>query len=311
MTSRYTDNPHNISEIIPWVIIEKEKIVQEILGNTKCYFYDACSFRRHANLDIEYANYILEYIKQQSGIIVITRCILMELASHSGILNQEYITYIRHIHDAGITILVMYEEDLFNVMAVCFSTNAAINDYLCWPVKYMMGPVSTITDTLEKDARLKNEIIYGNNLDNSGVYKHFFETVRANKESGDNLGEELLAICLHILSHIPGEIDGKFCIITDDKGAIGKIDTMIGKTARQFEGKEIGVFSTPKLGQILYREKIIYNREHLAEILGAGTNGNIKVLGMNVHDIRGKEISLSKEELADLIIQPNGINIIF
>uniref|UniRef100_UPI00402695D3 hypothetical protein n=1 Tax=Coprococcus sp. TaxID=2049024 RepID=UPI00402695D3 len=164
MTCRYTDNPHNISEIIPWVIIEKEKIVQEILGNTKCYFYDACSFRRHANLDKEYALYIPEYIKHQGGIVVITRCILMELASHSGILNQKYITYIRHIHDAGITILVMYEEYLFNVMAVCFSTNAAINDYLCWPVKYVMGPVSTITDTLEKDARLKNDIIYGNNL---------------------------------------------------------------------------------------------------------------------------------------------------
>lgn len=311
MAVSYTDNPHNISEIIPYVTTEKEKIAAEILGNPKCYFYDTCSFRRHANLDDTYVEYFLRYVKNQNSVVVITRCILMELASHSGILNQEYIEYIKRINDAGITVLVIYEEDLFSVMEVCFSTNAAINNYLCWAVRTIMGPVSTITETLGKNDGVNNEVMKGKNLENSGVYKRFFETVRANKESGDNLGGEVLAICLHILSHIPGEDDGKFCVITDDKGAAGKIDAMFKKTAKQYRGKNIGIFSTPKLVQVLYREKILLNREHLREILGAGTNGNIVVLGMLFYDIRGKEISLNKEELADLIMQPNGINIFF
>ena len=51
--------------------------------------------------------------------------------------------------------------------------------------------------------------------------------------------------------------------------------------------------------------------EHLKEILGAGTNGNVVVLGMCIYDIRGKEISLSKDDLAELIMKPNGINIFF
>ena len=50
---------------------------------------------------------------------------------------------------------------------------------------------------------------------------------------------------------------------------------------------------------------------HLQEILEAGTEGNIVVLGMLVYDIRAKELSLSKEELAELIMQPNGISICF
>lgn len=311
MAVSYTDNPHNISEITSYVTTEKEKIVAGIFGSSKCYFYDTCSFRRHANLDAAYVEYFLRYIKDQNGVVVITRCILMELASHSGVLNQECIEYIKRIHDAGISILVIYEEDLCSVMEVCFSTNSAINDYLCWAVRTIVGPVSTITETLEKNADISNEVIKGKNLEKSGVYERFFEAVRANKETGDNLGEEMLAICLHILSHIPGEEKGKFCVITDDKGAACKIDAMFKKTAKQHGGKNIGIFSTPKLVQVLYRENILMNREHLKEILGAGTDGNIVVLGMRVYDIRGKEISLSKEELANLIMQPNGISIFF
>ncbi len=311
MAVSYTDNPHNMSEISNYVATEKEKIVAEIFGRSKCYFYDTCSFRRHANLDDTHVEYFFKYIKNQNGVVIITRCILMELASHSGMLNTEYIEYIKRINDAGITVLVIYEEDLFSIMEVCYSTNAAINDYLCWAVRTIMGPVSTITETLEKNDGINNEVIKGKNSDNSGVYKRFFEAVRANKESGDNLGEELLAICLHILSHIPGEDDGKFCVITDDKGAASKIDAMFKKTAKQHSGNDIGIFSTPKLVQVLYRENILLNGEHLKEIVGAGTNGNVVVLGMCIYDIRGKEISLSKDDLADLIMQPNGINIFF
>ena len=257
MTVSYTDNPHNITEISSFVIMEKENIIAEIFGKPKCYFYDACSFRRHANLDYKQAEYFLKYIKSQDGIVIITRCILMELASHSGLLSQEYIDYIRHMYDFGITVLVIYEEDLFFVMEVCFSTNVAINEYLCWAVRNSVRSASIIEKTLELNENIKNEVIKGKNLDNFKVYERFFESVRANKESGDNLGEELLAICLHVLSHIPGEEDGKFCVITDDKGAASVIHTLFENTKKQYKGKNIGIFSTPKLVQVLYRENIL------------------------------------------------------
>ena len=250
-------------------------------------------------------------MKIQNGIVVLTRCILMELASHSGVLNREYIEYIKHIAEYGIRVLVIYEEDIFDVMEVCFSTNATINSYLCWTMRMMKIPVSTIGSTLEENSSLHDVVIKGKNLDNGGIYKRFFEAVRGRKETGDNLGEELLAICLHILSYLPGEEDGKFCVITDDKGAGGKIDALFKKTAKEHKGKKIVIFSTPKLVQVLYREKIIQDREHVKNILSAGTDGNIVVLGTLIYDIRSKDISVSSDELADLIIKPNGINIIF
>ena len=159
----YTNIPHNISKITPYVIMEKEKIITEILKNSKCYFYDTCSFRRHANLGSEQVEYFLRYIKNQKGIIIITRCILMELASYSGVLNEEYIEYMKHINAFGIKILLIYEEDLFSVMEVCFSTNATINNYLCWAVRMIKGPVSTITKTLERNDSINNQVMKGKN----------------------------------------------------------------------------------------------------------------------------------------------------
>lgn len=311
MAEGYTETPYNMTEIILYAATDKETIIAEILGKQKCYFYDACSFRRHAQLKSNEAQYLLKYIKNQNGIVVITRCILMELASHSGLLNQEYIEYIKYISEFGVRVLVMYEEDLFAVMEICFSTNAAINSYLCWTLRTMKIPVSTIARTLEENSSIYNEVIKGKNLDNGGVYKRFFEAVRRNKETGDNLGEELLAICLHILSYMPGEEDGKFCVITDDKEAGSKIDTLFKETARRYRGKNIAIFSTPKLAQILYREKIIEDKEDVKAILSAGTDGNIVVLGALIYDIRSRDISVSADHLAELIIEPNGINIIF
>lgn len=196
-------------------------------------------------------------------------------------------------------------------LQVCFSTNATINGYLCWAVRTIRRPVSTITETLEQDKSIHDKVIKGKNLDNGNIFKDFFEAVRGNKESGNNLGEELLAICLHILSNLPGEEDGKFCIITDDKGAASKIDILFKETARQHRGKKIVILSTPKLVQVLHRENILKDREHVKTILSTGMDGNIVVLGTLIFDIRSRDISITSEELADLIMQPNGINIIF
>lgn len=311
MAEGYTASPDNIEKIEPYVLTDTNDIVREIFNRDKCYFYDACSFRRHSNMEDKEAVFIWKYMRSQNSIIVITRCILMELASQGGILHQRYIDYIKKVCAFGIPVLLLYEEDLFFVMDICFHTNTAINSYLCWPVRLLKGPVSTITKTLEEEPGIYDEVIKGRNLDRGTVYKYFFEAVRKRKESGDNLGEELLAICLHMLAHLPGEPHGKFCLLTDDRGAAGKTDALFRKTAGQYGGKKIMIISTPKLAQVLYQEHILTEQERIRALLGAGTSGNIVVLGNQMYDLRSREISLSCEELAKLIAQPNGIYIVF
>ena len=298
----YREIPGNWSEIQPHVRMDTEEFVKEVLARRKCFFYDTCSFRRHAGLGEAYAECVLAYIKAQNGMIVLTRCILMELASHSGILKREYIEYCRRIKDAGIPIFVIYEEAVSSVMEICFGTNAKVNSLLSWAVRMLKSPVSTITRVLEEDRVLWEEVVCGKNRDRSGMYHRFFPRVREKKEPQDNLGEELLAICLHILSQLPGEEDGKFCIITDDKGAAGKIDALFRRTNSGFRGKKIILFSTPKLVQRMYEDGFIEDRDAIQVFLETGIGGNIVVLGTRIFDLRSNEISLSCEELAGLIV---------
>lgn len=115
----------------------------------------------------------------------------------------------------------------------------------------------------------------------------------------------------NILSNLPGEPDEKFCIITDDKGAAGKIDTLFRNAVAQHRGRKIVIFSTPKLLQVMQRDGAVEERECLEELLRTGTHGKITVLGTRLSDLRNREISLTWEELAELMIQPNEINIVF
>lgn len=45
--------------------------------------------------------------------------------------------------------------------------------------------------------------------------------------------EEMLAVCLHVLVKLPEE-EGKFFVITDDKGAAGKIDASFRRVNRRY-----------------------------------------------------------------------------
>lgn len=310
MEKTYRDMPGNWSEIQPYVRTDKEDFTKEVQARRKCFFYDTCSFRRHAGIGGTYAESAFAYIKGQDGIIVITRCILMELTSRSGILDQEYIEYCRQISAFGISVFVIEEETVFSVMEICYGTNAGRNSLLSWAVRLLLEPVSTIARVLEEDRGLRDEVIGGKNADRGGIYDKFFSKVRESKRPQDNLGEEVLAICLYILSHLPGEPDGKFCVITDDKRAASRIDGMFLRTNRAFRGSRIILFSTPKLIQILYEEGLVTDRDTIRIWLRAGTVGNIVVLGTRIYDLRSNEISLCCEELAGLIVE-RGIHITF
>lgn len=79
MESGYTDTPLNFDDLLPYAITDGDTIVSEILRAHKCYFYDACSFRRHANLTPATAKSLLHYLADGKGIVLITRGILMDL----------------------------------------------------------------------------------------------------------------------------------------------------------------------------------------------------------------------------------------
>ncbi len=101
-------------------------------------------------------------------------------------------------------------------------------------------------------------------------------------------------------------------MLTDDKGAAGKIDSVMRKTNPKKRGSKIIIFSTPKLVQHMFWEHIEMTEDEMVSILMQGPSGNIGVMGITDFDlVVDTKISLSGRDLARKIMEPDGIKIMF
>lgn len=312
MATTYTESPSNFCEVESFVETEISEIKSIFFSIEKVFFYDACSFQRHSNLADKEKDILINYYCERGIAVFITRCILMELASDQHKLIEKYIAFIKSMNDAGVPVILYNEEFTYDILSECFSSNDKINEYLTWAVRMVKSPVSTIEETLKSDAKLYSEVIEGKTVKSSDLYKRFFTTVRGNKEHHDNLGEELISICVHILSYLPGVFDGKLCVLTDDKGAAGKIDSVMRRTNPQNRGSKIILFSTPKFVQHMFQEHVEMSEEAMINLISQGRIGNITVMGITAFDLKVDEkISMTSRELVQKLMEPNGIKIVF
>ena len=290
MATTYTESPSNFCEVESFVETEISEIKSIFFSIEKVFFYDACSFQRHSNLADKEKDILINYYCERGIAVFITRCILMELASDQHKLIEKYIAFIKSMNDAGVPVILYNEEFTYDILSECFSSNDKINEYLTWAVRMVKSPVSTIEETLKSDAKLYSEVIEGKTVKSSDLYKRFFTTVRGNKEHHDNLGEELI----------------------DDKGAAGKIDSVMRRTNPQNRGSKIILFSTPKFVQHMFQEHVEMSEEAMINLISQGRTGNITVMGITAFDLKVDEkISMTSRELVQKIMEPNGIKIVF
>lgn len=309
MATVYRDNPQNFCAIEPYVLTDAGQAMRCLIQADRCFFYDACSFTKH--LLMAHPEYLFEYIKRQGGLVVITRCILMELASVKGKLNEEYVEYIKKMNASGLKVCVLYEEDLFEVLSGCYSDNAKINSFLSLAVKIIKKPSSTIAVALEANKNLRNDLFRERNSDGT-LFGRFFKAVRDNKESGDNLGEEMLAICIYLLANLPEDREYKYVVFTEDKGAIGKFNALEENLRRNQEMHAFSVLSTMKLVQCLFTESVISDKAQVEEVLSTGMDSDkIVVVAATRYDLEKEKKRMSCEELAEMIVTPNTIHIYY
>ena len=309
MVTSYTENPDNFYEVSELVESEAETIKEIFFSAKQIFFYDACSFQRHSNLPDEEKNILINYFKVRESAIFLTRCILMEISSDSHLLKDEFVCFLKALKANGIRIGIFDEEYTYDILSECFSTNEKVNEYLMLSVRTVKSPVGTIHKTLRLDKKLSAELIEGENLKQSGLYKKFFSAVRSNKERHDNLGEELMAVCINILSYMPGLNDGKLCVLTDDKGAVSKFHSVCCK--KSYGGSKIIIFSTPKLVQHMYMDHIEISEIQMENLLTQGTCGNIVFWGISPFDLDVSRMSMSAIDLVHKILTPNEIKIVF
>lgn len=309
MATVYVETPRNYSAMEPYVLTDKKVVAEQISSAERLYFYDTCAFRKHAHLP--HPEWLFSFIKRNKGTVVLTRCILMELASKSGILDGSYVDYFKKLYADGITVLLLDEEDLFTVLSECFSSNELINRFLSFAVKTVKNPVSTIESTLKAAKPLLKEVIVDVPAD-GGVFRRFFSAVRGNKESGDNLGEELLAICVHLLSNLPDRTEYKYFILTEDKGAVGVINKAVSNVHEHSGVWRFSALTTPKLAQCFYEENIICEQAQVEELLLVdNASGTLNVFATERYDLERKEKHFSCTDLAKKIVTKDAIHLYF
>ena len=302
------DTPLNWNEVMPYVIQDSEQVIKEILCATRCFFYDACSFRNHAT--IKNPELIFAHIKKQNGVIILTKMIVMELCSGDYKLWKEHIEYIIKMKQSGISVLYVAEETIFEVLCVCYTGMAHINRMLTSAIKYTRNVTGAIERTLQKYVALRKEILSNADNKDGRLAQRFFETMRQSKISGDNMGEELLAVCIHMLANIKEAQKYKYIVLTDDYAAI----TLLGRVKENIEkyigGHCISGVTTAKLCWLMVQEGIVSDKEEVYDIMCAGKrDAQLRVYSSEQYELSPSEKIMSIEEFSEKVVNDTGMKV--
>lgn len=284
------------------LICDKNEIIQEIARARKCYFYDTSSFRNHASISCR--KLILQYIIQTHGIVILTRSVLMELCMKDGTVWEEHTSYIQEMREMGITVLLAYEENIVELLQNCYNNISQINTWLSFAVKCVKSKYGAIETALQQDELLKQEVLVNYRYQDRLLGRRFFEGIRAKKIPGDNLGEELLCVCLHLLTNIPETIQYKYIMLTDDKNAVRLLGRVRQNIAKNQTQHYLSAHTSANLCWQMKKSGITLRKEDIIETLkGETENQRITTYCSDRYALFPEMQSMSCEEMAEKIMQ--------
>lgn len=284
------------------LICDRDEIIQQIVQSQKCYFYDTSSFRNHASASCR--DLILQYIVQMQGIVIITRSIFVELCMKDGSLWKEHASYIGEMKEMGIKVLLIYEENIIELLQSCYNNVAQINMWFSYAVKCVKSKYGAIERKLAQDEVLQQEILVHYRYQDKLLGRRFFERMRNKKEAGDNLGEELLCVCLHLLTNIPELVSYKYIMLTDDKNAVRLLGQVKQNVARNLAQRYLTAHTSANLCWQMKTCGMITSKDEIVEILnGEKGNEQITTYCSERYALFPEMQSMPCEELADKIMR--------
>ena len=284
------------------LICDKDEIIQEIVRATKCYFYDTSSFRNHASVPCR--KLVLHYIVQMQGIVILTRSIFMELCMKDGTLWKEHALYIHEMKEMGIKVLFVHEENIVELLQSCYNNISQINTWLSYAIKCVKSKYGAVETALTRDEVLKQEVLVNYMYQDRLFGRRFFEGMRARKETGDNLGEELLCICLNMLTNIPERIPYKYVMLTDDKNAVRLLGQVKQNVAKNLTQRYLTAHTSANLCWHMKKSGIdICEEDVLAILKGEKGNERITTYCSERYALFPEMQSMTCEETAEKILK--------
>lgn len=312
MRTLYSEIPDNL-EAVKSFLITDYSIYKSIIEDSEfVVFYDTCAIQHHSCLKRQYQEKICEYIKVKKGIVVITVCVLMELAGENHLLNENTITFFKILHKNEIKIILLEESNVCNFLREAFQSVGKINEIFRYALREYNRATTTIRETIKASSVFKTLVSDESVSENPNLCTNFFKSARSKKQRQDNLAEQLMGICIYMLLHLPAEPSCKYTLFTDDKAAAISLDKSIKSIPADVSNKKAGIYSSAKLFQNMFEEKFITTDRELKELIKTVYSENIYVLALNEKsDLQTAEYIFTAEELAIKIFKDGCFRILF
>ncbi len=312
MSTAYTETPENFAALQAYVLTDFSDYKPAIENADLVIFYDTCAVQHHAILPEKHQKKICDYLKTKNSVAVISKCVLMELAGDGHCIHSRVIGYFKTLAENDIKIILFEESCIYDFLIEAFQSANAVNEKLRYAVRSFNTQTSTIKESIKKDAILTALVGDGAIPSNKDLCAHFFSSVRSNKQHGDNLGEQLIGICIYMMLHLPAEPTCKFTIYTDDRGAAGAISKSTKSIPHDVTDKQPGIFSSAKLFQAMLEEDLFMDEGELTEAIRTIYPSNICTLAlMEKSDLHTEEYTFTPSELSRLMFAKNTIKIAF
>lgn len=308
MSKRYREHPSNFSEIEEYVVSDKSEVVNLLFRGNNYFFYDTCSLLHHSK--IPSTSYLIQYYNSHNAMIIITRTVLMELTSNNFEIHQTQIEFIKDLAQSGIKILIFDEELVVDALQHMIDIrNEDANLLLGYAIKEVIKPkkaVHKIMNNIGIDMKVK---ILGNKPGTNLLYEYFFQFARNQKVTADSLAEELVLICIIILTKIP--LGKKYIFVSDDLVIRPNVIDINTYTKKYHNVQAPYQLTTPTLVYKMFKNSIISSKEDMLAILNAAFNGNVNIYYVGETDIEQQSKPFEKIELVDRIITEEEFRIIY
>lgn len=306
MTKKYHEVPTNFDSIKDCIIYNKESVIESFFAGSFIFFYDTCSILHHSSS--KHRNHIIKFLHKKSATIIITRTVLMELSPNT--IHPTQIKYINELYDSGLKILLFEEEFVFDCLKeFMVISNKDANLLLGYAAKEVSKSKTKTYELLHTILPSSfSEKLKGNNPGDKELYANFFKYSRESKEEGDSLAEELILICIIVLSKMSL---GRYVFFSDDLRARIKIIDTIKYINKWHSFKDLYQLTTAATVYKMYIDKILTDKEKMIEIMEGAYGKKAPIFFIGEFDIQQVNDELECSKIIDRIINEIEFRVVY
>lgn len=306
MVRSYVQTPENWDRITRTIVYNKEECLQSMVCAGKCLFLDTCTIMQYENLSTDSKFY--QYISDTYDMVLVTRTILMELTSEDKYMKEIHILFLERVHETK-RLYLFDEEWSYDYLKIAYDkTDKEFNQTLQSAIRFAISSYTNIIkDFMSKEKCIK----YFNERHSDELYTDFFTNIRDNKQTGDSMGEELIAITAILLSSVPESSECKFELVSNDRQSYMMMRSTKQHIRDKYGWDAFNCKTTCSLGFLMFKNQYLELQELRDFTAVSYHDCNAKFFGVGCNDIECKQYTLTLDEYINTLNNDKTFKVIF